>query len=110
MASLILIDSYDAVWHDVLGFHEVANGDLLAFDLTIPSHPVVYLSHDDGDGHGYQLGANFADFIDRLTRLGCIGSEDWQMMPFLASPTSLLGPDCENARLWRDIFGLKFSK
>lgn len=103
-------DPYNQVWHNVLAFRKIANGDMLAFDLSSPTQPVIYLSHDGGEGHGYQLGADFADFIDRLTRLGCPGSEDWQMMPFLASPTSFLDPDCENARLWRSVFGLNIPK
>src|SRR5262249_9542796 len=99
-------DEYDRVWHNKLAFLEVGNGDMLALDLSLPSVPVVYMSHDDGEGHGYRLGADFTDFITRWTLLGCPGAEDWQMLPFISSPTSLLAPDCENARLWRSIFGL----
>lgn len=56
-------DHYDSVWHEKLAFMEVGNGDYLAFDLSIPiDPPVVYLSHDDGKGHGYTLGVNFLTF------------------------------------------------
>lgn len=100
-------DEYDRVWHHKLAFQEVSNGDLLALDLSSPSAPVIYLSHEDGPGHGYKLGADFADFIDRWTQLGCPGAEGWQMMPFIKSPDSLLDPGCENGRLWRGILGLQ---
>ena len=102
-------DEYCKVWHNKLAFAHVMNGDMLAFDLAVPSHPVVYLSHDGGDGHGYRLGADFADFVNRSSLLGCVGYEDWQMMPFLPSPASLLDPDCENAYLWRSLFGINFT-
>ena len=43
--------TYDRVWHDKLGFHEVGNGDFLALDLAPESAgAVVYLSHDSGAG------------------------------------------------------------
>jgi hypothetical protein len=100
-------DEYDRVWHNKLAFQEVSNGDLLALDLSSSSAPVVYLCHDTGPGHGYMLGADFKDFIDRWTQLGCPGAEGWQMAPFTKSPASLLEPDCENGLLWRSIFGLQ---
>ncbi len=100
-------NAYDCVWHNKLAFSLVPNGDYLAFDLSILSDPpVVYLSHDDGEGHGYRLGDNFVDFIERWTLLGCPGNEDWQMMPFLNDPTSGLDPYGENAQKWRQWFGL----
>jgi hypothetical protein len=100
-------NAYDVVWHNKLGFMTVPNGDVIAFDLAGGSDPpVVYLSHDDGEGHGYRLGDNFADFIDRWSSLGCPGPEDWQMMPFVESATSGLLPDCENAKQWRQLIGL----
>jgi hypothetical protein len=100
-------DSYDRVWHNKLPFLEVGNADLLAIDMNAENDgPVVYLSHDDGEGHGYLLGANFIDFIDRWTRLGCPGAEDWQMLPFISSPDSFIDPDCDNAKEWRKLFNL----
>lgn len=103
-------DEYDRVWHNKLAFLDVKNGDMLALDLALSPSPVVYLSHDGDDTHGYRLGADFADFIDRWTLLGCPGAEDWQMMPFLDSPTALLDPDGANAALWRTVFGLRFAE
>lgn len=100
---------YDAVWHNKLEFLEVGNGDILGIDLSTGSDgPVVYASHDGSDGHGYLLGETFIDFIDRWSRLGCPGSEDWQMLPFLSDSKSYLDPDCHNAQEWRKLFGLDF--
>jgi cell wall assembly regulator SMI1 len=57
-------DAYDQVWHDKLAFHEVGNGDYIAIDLCpARTGEVVYLSHDDGDGHGQVLARSFALFL-----------------------------------------------
>lgn len=101
-------NSYDAVWHNKLAFTEVGNGDLLALDLSSSSAmPVIYLSHDDGEGHGYKLADDFDDFINRWSLLGCPGPEDWQMWPFISSPDSGLEPHNESAQQWRKWFGLR---
>ncbi|MHC4402971.1 MAG: SUMF1/EgtB/PvdO family nonheme iron enzyme [Planctomycetota bacterium] len=99
-------DPYHAVWHQKLAFHEVPNGDYLALDLASEGSAVVYLSHDDGSGHGYELGADFIDFVDRHSRLGVPGPEDWQWLPFTSDRTSLLDPDGERAAQWRKWFGM----
>lgn len=99
-------DAYDLVWHDKLAFHSVPNGDMLAISLADQDQPVVYLSHEGGESHGYALGRDFIDYLDRLSRLGCPGSEDWQWMPFTTSPKSYLDPECNNARLWLEWFGM----
>lgn len=105
-----LEDEYDKVWHNKLAFMDVANGDKIAIDLErYPDYtPVVYLSHDDGEGHGYILGESFKDFIDRWTLIGCPGSEDWQMMPFIDTPISGINPNSKNALEWRRLAGLSF--
>jgi hypothetical protein len=101
-------NEYDRVWHNKLAFLEVGNGDYIAFDLkNYPSKtPVVYLSHDDGEGHGYILGDNFIDFMDRWTKLGCPGTECDQMVPFVKSKLSGIDPNCENGQKWRELIGL----
>jgi hypothetical protein len=100
-------DPYHAVWHDKLTFHTVPNGDMLALDLRSVDHsPVIYLSHEGDESNGYELGYDFIDYIDRLSRLGCPGSEDWQLMPFMVGPKSHLDPECPNARKWLDWFGM----
>lgn len=100
-------NEYDSVWHNKLGLMEVGNGDYIAFDLSVPNDPpVVYLSHDDGEGHGYILGKNFIDFMNRWTRIGCVGCEDWQLLPFIEGAESGILPDCENAIKWREYLGV----
>lgn len=99
-------DPYDRVWHHKLALHAVGNGDYLALDLTQERGPLVYLSHDDGEGHGYVLGIDFESALTQWTKLGCVGSEDWQWIPFVQGAESGLDADCENARRWRDWFGL----
>jgi hypothetical protein len=86
----------------------IPNGDYLGIDLSAGHHgEVVYLSHDDGDGHGYVLGADILDFLRRWTMLGCPGPEDWQWLPFTPSETSMLEPNGAAARKWRKLLGLE---
>jgi hypothetical protein len=100
-------DEYDAIWHGKLAFFSITNGDMLAIDEAVAGGPVIYLSHDDGDGHGQALGTSFADFVTRYSRLGCPGAEDWQWLPFhTCQRGSLLDPDSASARRWRNWFGL----
>ncbi len=102
-------DEYDAVWHHKLGFMNVANGDVIAFDVkeneTNPQ--VVYLSHDDGEGHGYILGKDFDTYFEQLLLTGACGSEDWQMLPFCPDAQSGIVSDCENAKEYRKLIGLQ---
>lgn len=95
-------DPYDAVWHNKLPFLEVGNGDFIA---SIPRRPVVYLSHDDGEGHGHILGTTFKDFVERHSRIGCVGAEDTQWLHFW-SPSYLLDATCPAAVQWRQWFRL----
>ena len=102
-------DSYDKVWHNKLGFMEVGNGDVLAFDLddSADDKRVVYLSHDDGDGHGRVLGKNFGEFMENLIAVGGCGMEDWQILPFLGDGNDGILPDCKNAVRFRALIGLE---
>jgi len=96
-------DPYDAVWHDKYPLLHAVNGDMVAIGQD---EKVMYLSHDGGEGHGYALGKDVFDFLDRWTTLGCPGPEDWQWLPFTSGPDSGLEPDGTNGRAWRDWFGL----
>ena len=51
-----------------LGFMNVPNGDVIAFDMKESeiNPSVVYLSHDDGEGHGYILGKDFNTYLEQL--------------------------------------------
>lgn len=102
-------DYFDGPWQGKFPVLEVGNGDMIAVDISADDQqPVVYLSHEGDDTiHGYWLGVDFEDYIDRLSKLGCVGAEDWQLAPFVSSPQSCLDPDGENAKLWREWFGLR---
>jgi cell wall assembly regulator SMI1 len=101
------LDPYDAVWHNKLLFFDVGNGDYLAIDLDPNRYEqIVYLSHDDGEGHGYVLAENFYQLLVRWVPLACTGGEDWQWLPFTTAKTSFLDPHCTNARAWRALIGI----
>lgn len=98
-------DKYDKVWHQKLAFLEVGNGDYFAFDLSEQrEYPIVYLSHDDGEGHGYSLGNNFIKFLDNWSRIGFVGPEDWQWMPFVLSRESGIVSESESANEFRKFY------
>ncbi len=100
-------DPYDKIWHNKLTFLHVANGDQIALDLSERArNSVVYLSHEGDVTHGWVLGNDFIDFMTKWSLLGCPGAEDWQMKPFISSPTSGLDPNSDNAKLWREWFSL----
>lgn len=102
------IGSYDLIWHNKFAFQSIGNGDFLAIDTSsTSSQPVVYLSHDDGHGHGFLLGSDFQDFLRRWSYIGCSGGEYWKWLPFVHDPDSFVDPKCENARIWREALGLK---
>lgn len=101
-------DKYDGPWQSKFPILEVGNGDIIAIDISQQhKQPVVYLSHEGDDTiHGYWLGRDFEDYVDRLTKLGCVGAEDWQLAPFVSGPRSFLDTEGANAKLWLDWFGI----
>jgi len=100
-------DEYDRMWYGKLGIMTVPNGDIIALDIAAdPSDPpVVYLSHDDGEGHGYILGKNLSEYVMNLLMVGACGNEDWQVLPFCRDSTSGIDPTCEKAQLYRRLIG-----
>lgn len=96
-------DEYDVIWHNKLAFYGVGNGDYFAFDLIdgLDDAPIVYLSHADGEGHGYRLADNFIEFIESWSRLGFVGPEDDQWLPFTTSSTSGILAEDEAAKRFR---------
>ncbi|MCC5891957.1 SMI1/KNR4 family protein [Exiguobacterium sp.] len=102
-------DPYDVIWHNKLAFCEVENGDYLAFDLSdgVDDAPIVYLSHDDGEGHGYRLANNFIEFIENSSRLGFVGCEDFRWLPFTTSSTSGIQTEGEAAIRFRSWLALE---
>lgn len=100
-------DEYDKVWHNKFVFQEVGNGDYISIDLAPDNYgKVIYLSHDDGAGHGYLMAHSYYDLIRNWTKLGCVGGEDWQWLPFCKNKTSGIDPNCDNAELWYKTIGL----
>lgn len=100
-------DAYDAVWHNKLAFLAVGNGDYIAFDLNGSEDPsVVYLSHDDGEGHGYKIGDNFIDFLDKWSKVAFVGAEDWQWLPFTTNENSGILTDSHAAIEFRTFMKL----
>jgi hypothetical protein len=70
-------DEYDKVWYNKFVFQEVGNGDFIAIDLLPESYgKVVYLSHDDGEGHGCVMADSFKALLTDWVELGCVGGED----------------------------------
>ena len=98
--------AYDAVWHETMPLMEGMDGDFYALDLSRPDGGIRYLSHDDGRGHGYRVGADIADLLRRWSALGCPGPEDQQWMPFTAGPESAIQPDRPLQDRWRSVLGL----
>ncbi|MBI9050102.1 MAG: SMI1/KNR4 family protein [Anaerolineaceae bacterium] len=100
-------DSYDAIWYNKFPIIDIRNGDKIAIELNSPKDAVVYLSHDDGIGHGYIMGNTFEDFIERHSKIGCPGYEEWLWTPFASE--GIIDPNCENALAWRKWFGLELN-
>lgn len=98
-------DAYGGVFHGKLGLIAVGNGDVIACDLRDgqKDHRIVYLSHDDGEGHGRVLGRSFADFLERWAAVGLCGPEDWQWLPFIGEAETGLDPGCPNAAAYRGL-------
>jgi hypothetical protein len=100
-------DEYDKVWYNKFVFQEVGNGDFIAIDLLPESYDkVVYLSHDDGEGHGCVMADSFKALLTDWVELGCVGGEDWQWLPFCENKLAGIDPNSENALLWKQVIKL----
>jgi cell wall assembly regulator SMI1 len=101
-------DEYDKVWHNKFVFQEVGNGDYISIDLSADNYgKIIYLSHDDGEGHGFFMANSFTELLTNWTKIGCVGGEDWQWLPFCKDKTSGIDPNCENAILWNETIGVR---
>ena len=91
-----------------VAFQLVATGDLIAIDVRKMGEPVVFLSHDGGDGHGIVLGRDLDDYLARHAALGGVGPEDAQWLPFVSEIDGerILDPDGDAADRFRRWFGL----
>ncbi len=92
---------FDRVWQNALLFAEIGNGDFLAVDRSASDGPVVYVCQEWSDLHGVRLGSTFLDFIDRWSRIGFVGPEDWQLSCFVPSAEEGIAPDGDAAKQWR---------
>jgi hypothetical protein len=91
------------LWKDKFPFHLIACGNFIAIDTSSPQQQVVFLNHELDDDHGYRLGADFFDFMDRWTQLGC-PDEVWQ--PFVPDPLRFIDLSADGAKAWQRWFGL----
>ncbi|HEX3044605.1 MAG TPA: SMI1/KNR4 family protein [Bacillota bacterium] len=102
-------DPYDSIWHNKFPILNLADGDMIGIETGENRNgAVIYLSHEDGEGHGYVLGNDFEDYIDRLSLIGGVGAEDYQWLPFTSSKTTGIDPYSEAGQKWREWFGLEF--
>lgn len=98
-------DEYDRLWHNKFGIMKVPNGDIIALDIerNPVNPPVIYLSHDDGEGHGVILGESFYKYLEAIAEIGFCGNEDWQMLPFIENMESGINPGCKNSVLYKKL-------
>lgn len=100
-------DDYDKVWHNKFVFQEVGNGDYLAIDLNKNKYgKIIYLSHDDGEGHGCIIANNFNDLVNNWIKIGFVGAEDWQWLPFVENKQSGILPESKIAIKWKKLIRL----
>lgn len=97
--------SYSREYHNKLAFHFTKGFDFVAIDLGWAVQPVTYLSYDEDEGHGYHLGEDFEDFVNRMSLLGCPNID--MVVPFTNGPLSFLNPYTPEAHAWREWFGLQ---
>ncbi|MEI5906679.1 SMI1/KNR4 family protein [Bacillus spongiae] len=76
-------DNYGKALRGKLEFSHTGNGDIYAFDMSVESEekPVIYWDHEE-DTITY-VADSFIDYLYKITELGCIGSEKWQLKYFL---------------------------
>ena len=93
------------IWQHKFPFQSIANGDFLAIN-TAPGERqyVVYLSHEVAGSHGYRLGSDFLDFMERLTSIGCPSDDIWPKL--IRSREQYIDLDHPNVRAWCEWLGL----
>ncbi|MEQ9501566.1 MAG: hypothetical protein RIT81_32145 [Deltaproteobacteria bacterium] len=90
----------DAVWHNKTAFQAVGNGDLLALDHD---ERVVYLSHEDGLGHGVIFAPSFMSYVAAGLELAFPGPEDDFLLMFYSKAKSCIDPDGVPGLAWRTL-------
>ncbi|MCR8842353.1 SMI1/KNR4 family protein [Paenibacillus sp. SC116] len=81
-----------------LQFYTAGNGDalLIKIDDGKADPAVWYWGHEDGEFD--LLAPSFTEYVERVTRLGCIGTDCGQHRPFLREDG--LDLRCSNAQVW----------
>lgn len=101
-------NDYDKVWHNKFVFQEVGNGDYLGIELEKVNYgKIIYLSHDDGEGHGYTMANSFNELLENWIEIGCVGAEDWQWIPFTSDKESGIDSNSVHANTWKRLIGLE---
>jgi hypothetical protein len=93
------------IWREKLPFHQIATGDFIAIDVSSDvAQSVVYLSHELCYSHGYVLSADFLDFMNRWTAIGCPDDDIWPR--FMPEKDKFIDLRCPNTVAWCEWFGL----
>ncbi len=71
---------------------------------------IVYLSHDEGDGHGWVLADDIGDLIKRWLPLGFPGGDDFQLEPFTSDWTTMIDPASDTAQMWIALLGIEHTE
>ncbi|GKX34889.1 MAG: hypothetical protein MnENMB40S_25070 [Rhizobiaceae bacterium MnEN-MB40S] len=104
-------DPFDRHWHDKLAIYAVGNGDWISIDLRDSSlGEIVYLSHDDGEANGYRMASSFAELVLSWSRIGCVGGEDWQWLPFYDHSRLCINSEGDPAARFRKLIGLSLDQ
>lgn len=78
----LALQAEDDTLRGAIQFMTAGNGDVLAFGRDEDGErPILYWSHE-GEGT-FLLGRTYGAYMENFTTLHCVGSEYWQMEPFL---------------------------
>jgi len=98
-------EDYGSTLRGKLEFSHAGNGDVYAFDMSVESDekPVIYWEHEE-DKVTY-VADSFIDYLFKITELGCIGSEKWQLEYFLRDTgLDTTGPAAGKWKHWFESF------
>ncbi|RSD27067.1 SMI1/KNR4 family protein [Mesobacillus subterraneus] len=96
---------YGSTLRGKVEFAHSGNGDIYAFDMTVDTEekPVIYWEHEE-DTVTY-IADSFMDYLNKITDLNCVGSEKWQLEPFLNEKgLDTEGPSAKRWKQWFDSF------
>ncbi|WFD11924.1 SMI1/KNR4 family protein [Tepidibacter hydrothermalis] len=84
-----------------LQFYQVGNGDILAFDMEQDKEQsIVYWSHEEDEI--FFIADSFITYLKKVTELYGIGTEIWQMEPFLDEKG--LNSNSSESNRWKNWF------